>query len=109
MNNLKRYLSSLLLLIFLAPVSSAQFIYFPYYGKNKVLYEKFDWSHYQTDHFDIYYYVEDLQLLKNIADMAESAYQRISQDIKHQLSATIPLIYYKTSTDFQQTNLLPIA
>ncbi len=108
MNNLKRYLSSLLLLIFLAPVSSAQFIYFPYYGKNKVLYEKFDWSHYQTDHFDIYYYVEDLQLLKNIADMAESAYQRISRDIKHQLSATIPLIYYKTSTDFQQTNLFQL-
>lgn len=108
MKSHKRYISLLLLLLLLAPVSFAQFIYFPYYGKNKVLYEKFDWSHYQTDHFDIYYYAEDLQLLKNIAAMAESAYQRISQNIKHQLSATIPLIYYRTSTDFEQTNLFQL-
>lgn len=108
MKNRRRFLSFLLLFFLWVSISFAQFIYFPYYGKNKVLYEKFDWSHYKTDHFDIYYYVEDLQLLKNIAEMAESAYQTISHDIKHPLSATIPLIYYKTSTDFEQTNLFQL-
>ncbi len=108
MRNHIRFLSFLLIFFLWIPIGFAQFIYFPYYGKNKVLYESFDWSHYETDHFDIYYYVEDLQLLKNIAEMAESAYQRISHDIKHELSATIPLIYYKTSTDFEQTNLFQL-
>lgn len=108
MKNHTRYLSFFLLFLLCFPIGFAQFIYFPYYGKNKVLYEKFDWNHYQTDHFDIYYYVDDIQILKKVAEMAESAYLRISQDIKHQLSATIPLIYYKTSTDFEQTNLFQL-
>ena len=108
MKNHIKYFLFFLLFILWAKFSSAQFIYFPYYGKNKVLYEKFEWNHYQTNHFDIYYYVQDLQLLRNVAEMAESAYQRISQELKHQLSATVPLIYYKTSTDFEQTNLFQI-
>ncbi|MFQ6109294.1 MAG: hypothetical protein ACE5L7_07055 [Candidatus Aminicenantales bacterium] len=107
MKNHRRILL-LLFCFFWAKMSLAQFIYYPYYGKNKVLYEKFDWNHYKTDHFDIYYYVEDIHLLKNIADMAESAYLRISEEIKHQLSATVPLIYYKTFTDMEQTNLFQI-
>lgn len=108
MKNYIKYFSILLFSIIWVQFSSAQVIYYPYYGKNKVLYEKFDWSHYQTDHFDIYYYMQDIQILKNVAEMAESAYQRISQELKHQLSATVPLIYYKTSTDFEQTNLFQI-
>lgn len=87
----------------------SQIIYNPYYGKNKVIYEKFNWNHYKTDHFDIYYYVSDIQVLKNIADMAESAYQKISQDLKHPLSAPVPLIFYKTYTDFEQTNLFQVS
>lgn len=108
MKNYIKYFLFLLFFILWAHLSFAQFIYFPYYGKNKVLYEKFDWNHYQTSHFDIYYYVEDIQILKNVAEMAESAYQRISQGLKHQLSASVPLIYYTTSTDFEQTNLFQL-
>jgi len=108
MKNYIKYFLFLLFFILWAQLSFAQFIYFPYYGKNKVLYEKFDWNHYQTSHFDIYYYVEDIQILKNVAEMAESAYQRISQGLKHQLSASVPLIYYTTSTDFEQTNLFQL-
>lgn len=105
-----KFLSLFLIFSFLCiSMSSAQFMYFPYYGKNKVLYEKFDWSHYKTEHFDIHYYVDNLQILKNIAEMAESAYQRISEDLKHQLTAPVPLIYYMTYTDFEQTNLFQIS
>ncbi|MFP4081323.1 MAG: hypothetical protein ACLFVG_01050 [Candidatus Aminicenantes bacterium] len=107
MKNHLRYILYFLTVIFLVKLSFGQFIYFPYYGKNKVLYENFQWNHYQTDHFDVYYYMEDIQMLKKVAEMAESAYHRISHQIKHQLSASVPLIYYKTSTDFEQTNLFP--
>lgn len=87
---------------------SAQVIYFPYYGKSKVLYEKFDWNHYMTEHFDIYYYAQDVKVLKTVAALAESAYQKISHNIKHQLSARVPLLYYMSTTDFAQTNLAQI-
>jgi len=88
-----------------AQFAAAQYFYIPYYGKNKVIYENFKWDKYTTAHFDIYYYTKDLEMLQTLASYAESAYQKISRDIKHELSAAVPLIYYKTLTDFQQTNL----
>lgn len=93
--------------IFLATQGFAQYYSIPFYGKNKVQYTNFKWNTYKTDHFSIYYYVENPQILKYIAEMAESSYQRISSEIKHSLSTEVPLIYYKTYTDFEQTNLLP--
>lgn len=89
-------------------LSFSQMYYFPYYGKNKVLYSKFNWKVYKTDHFDIYYYADDTRDLKKIAALAESAYKSISEDIKHQLSASVPLLYYRTSTEFYQTNLFQL-
>jgi Tol biopolymer transport system component len=91
-----------------ASISFSQVVYFPYYGKNKVIYTKFDWKVYKTDHFDIFYYGDDERELKMIADLAESAYKSISEDIKHQLSASVPLLYYRTSTEFYQTNLFQL-
>jgi WD40 repeat protein len=103
-----KYIFFLFFLILCAPLSIAQTIYFPYYGKNKVLYEKFNWNSYKTEHFNIYYYTDSIKVLKNIAEMAESAYQKISTELKHPLSASVPLIFYKTSTDFEQTNLFQL-
>ena len=100
-----KHLLFILLFAVLATQAFAQMFYYPYYGKNKVIYSKFEWDSYKTDHFEIYYYTKNLQTLQTVADMAESAYQKISDKIKHQLSAPVPLIYYKTFTDFQQTNL----
>jgi hypothetical protein len=98
-----------LFFFFSLALSSAQEFYFPYYGKNKVIYGKFDWRSYKTDHFEIYFYLENIPMLKNIAGAAESAYQKISQTLKHQLSRPVPLIYYTTFTDFEQTNLFQIS
>ena len=94
-------------LFLLASLCFSQFIYIPYYGKNKVLYSKFHWRHYETEHFDIYYYTENAMDLKYIAEMAESAYQKISNELKHQLPKPIPIIFYSTHTDFEQTNIYP--
>ncbi len=96
------------ILLFLCVTQAfAQFYYIPYYGKNKVQYSDFNWKIYNSEHFKIYHYFDNPKLLKNIVEMAESAYLKISQEIKHSLSAEVPIIYYKTYTDFEQTNLLP--
>jgi len=108
MKHYLKYIFFLFFLILCAPLSIAQTMYFPYYGKNKVLYEKFNWNSYKTEHFNIYYYTDSLKVLKNIAEMAESAYQKISTELKHPLSSSVPLIFYKTSTDFEQTNLFQL-
>lgn len=104
----KKFIILLFLGLICVSLSFSQIIYFPYYGKNKVLYESFDWKVYKTDHFDIYYYTDNTRDLKKIADLAETAYKTISEDIKHQLSASVPLLYYRTSTDFYQTNLFQL-
>lgn len=103
-----KFLVFILFFCLMAHFAVAQFYYVPYYGKNKVIYDSFKWDKYTTAHFDIYYYTKDLGMLQKLASYAESAYQKISRDIKHELSAAVPLIYYKTLTDFQQTNLYSV-
>lgn len=80
----------------------------PYYGKNKVQYDRFDWKTYDTEHFTIYHYIDDLQTLREVAAAAENAYDRLSHLLKHTLSKRVPLIYYRTFTDFEQTNLFQV-
>lgn len=84
----------------------AQTAFVPYYGKNRVKYDKFEWHIYTTDHFEIYYYPEIEQHLERVSGYAESAYQQISADLKHDLAFKIPLVLYKTSSEFQQQNVI---
>ncbi|HQZ39870.1 MAG TPA: hypothetical protein PLH72_12605 [Vicinamibacterales bacterium] len=90
-----------------APSAEAQTSYIPYYGKNAIRYDKFDWHIYQTDHFEIYYYPEIEQHLERIASYAESAYQHVSSELKHDLAFKVPLILFSTSAEFWQQNVIP--
>jgi len=81
--------------------------YAPYYGKNRVKYDNFQWKIYTTDHFEIFYYPEIEQHLERVAGYAESAYQKISSDLKHDLAFKVPLVLFKTQSEFQQQNVLP--
>ena len=81
--------------------------FFPYWGKNRVKYDKFDWHIYQTDHFEIYYYPDVEDHLERIAGYAESAYQEISAKLRHDLAFIVPLIVFKTHSEFEQKNIFP--
>src|SRR5947207_16024938 len=94
-----------LLLALGATPAGAQFI--PYYGKNKVKYDEFAWRVYKSPHFEVYYYPEFEQHLARVVSYAESAYQKVSSDLKHEIGFHIPLILYKTHSEFEQTNLFP--
>jgi hypothetical protein len=85
----------------------AQTQFIPYYGKNRIKYDRFDWHIYATDHFEIYYYPELEQHLERVAGYAESAYQQISSDLKHDLAFKVPLILFKTWSEFAQQNIFP--
>ena len=68
----------------------AQTGYVPYYGKNRIRYDNFKWTIYTTDHFEIYYYPEIEQHLERVTSYAESAYQQVSSDLKHDLAFKVP-------------------
>ena len=74
----------------------AQTGYVPYYGKNRIRYDNFRWHIYTTDHFEIYYYPEIEQHLERVTSYAESAYQQVSSDLKHDLAFKVPLVLFKT-------------
>ncbi|MEW6363605.1 MAG: hypothetical protein AB1714_03080 [Acidobacteriota bacterium] len=78
-----------------------------YYGKNKVQYDVFHWDVYHSPHFDIYFYPEERMHLERMASFAESGYLKVSSDLKHQIPFAIPLIFYKTHSEFEQTHLFP--
>ena len=55
------------------------------------------WQIYTTDHFEIYYYPEIEPHLEKIAGYAESAYQHVSSELKHDLAFKVPLILFSTA------------
>ena len=81
--------------------------FIPFYGKNKVKYDKHDWQVYRSPHFDVYYYPEMEEELGRLVSYAESAYETISDELKHEIPFSIPLILYRTFSEFAQTNLSP--
>jgi hypothetical protein len=90
-----------------APPALAQTQFAPYYGKNAIRYDHFRWQTYQTDHFEIYFYDEIEPHLERMAGYAESAYQHISSELKHDLASKVPLILFQTSSEFYQQNVIP--
>jgi hypothetical protein len=105
-----RWLRPLLVLSVLGLVASArdasaQFI--PYYGKNKIKYDNFSWRVYKAPHFVVYYYPEFEQHLARLTSYLESGYLKISTGLKHEMPEPIPVIFYKTHSEFEETNLIP--
>jgi hypothetical protein len=86
---------------------SAQTDFVPYFGKNQIRYDTFNWQIYLTEHFEIYYYPEIVPHLEKIASYAESAYQHVSSELKHDLAFKVPLIFFSTASEFYQQNVIP--
>ena len=90
-----------------AAPAAAQTPYYPYFNKNQVRYDNFEWWTYETDHFTIYYYPAIEPHLERMAGYAESAYQHVSSELRHDLAHKVPLILFQTSSEFQQQNVIP--
>jgi hypothetical protein len=94
-------------LLFAAQNAAAQTQFAPYYGKNQIKYDNFDWQIYTTEHFEIFYYPEIDPHLEKVAGYAESAYQHVSSELKYDLAFKVPLILFSTSSEFFQQNVIP--
>ena len=101
----KRYSTYILLFIILfADITPAQFFFF---GRNKVHYEDFEWKIMSTDHFDIYYYGNMEEIAEIGAYYAEEMYDELKIEMNNVVTRRVPLIFYNTSLEFQQTNTTP--
>ena len=75
------------------------------FGKNKIAYDTFHWQIYHSTHFDVFYYDQEKPSLQKVVNFAESGYDDLSRKFNFQISKKIPLIYYATHSDFEQTNI----
>lgn len=90
-------LSAFLLVLLNVPAAQAQ-----YFGRNKVQWEAFDFKVLQTEHFDIYYYDQEADVVNDIARMSERWYARLSRVFNHSFRKK-PIVLYANSADFHQT------
>jgi Tol biopolymer transport system component len=77
-----------------------------YFGRNKVQYETFDFRVLRTTHFDVYFYPEEEQAIRDASRMAERWYARLSRVLEHEFEERQPLILYASHPHFQQTSAL---
>lgn len=90
----------LILLFFLISLNaSAQF------GQNKVMYDYFDFSIYNTPHFEIYNYLKNDTVLSNLGQLTERWYMRHFAIFNDSLENS-PIILYNNTTDFKQTTVI---
>lgn len=73
-----------------------------YFGRNKVQWENFDFKVLQTEHFDIYYYDQEADVIHDVARMSERWYARLSRLFNHEFRKK-PIVLYANAADFHQT------
>jgi Tol biopolymer transport system component len=88
-------------LLLLASTANAQ-----YFGRNKVQWEHFDFKILKTEHFDIYYYDREADVVNDIGRQAERWYARLSRVFNHSFTRK-PIVLYANPADFQQTTTTP--
>jgi WD40 repeat protein len=95
---LVRLSSMMLVLLLAASGGEAQ-----YFGRNKVEWEHFKFKVLKTEHFDIYYYDAEKDVVGDVGRMAERWYQRLSKVFFNHQFGRKPIVLYANSADFQQT------
>ncbi len=76
-----------------------------YFGRNKVQYERFNFSIMRTQHFDLYFYPAESLVTKDAGRMAERWYTRHSDSFRHTFDRK-SVVFYADQPDFQQTNVV---
>lgn len=74
-----------------------------YFGRNKVVWERFDFEILETEHFLIHYYPPEAEHAEYVARIAERWYTRLAEFFAHELSEKKSLVIYADHADFQQT------
>ena len=89
---------------FLTPgLSAAQYPY----GKNKVVYSNQKWKVLKTENVEVYYYPSEENLVAYAAQIVEETFLELSEYFELEFDRPLPLVFYSSHYDFQQTNIIP--
>ncbi len=75
------------------------------FGKNRVQWVNFQWTYYQFDRFDTYFYLNGKELATYTAQVAQSQLAGIEKHLETRLDEKIQFIIFNTLTDLKQSNL----
>src|SRR6202030_2428666 len=96
-DSMRKSVGVLFTVLLVASTANAQ-----YFGRNKVQWEHFNFKTLKTEHFDIYYYDREADVVNDIGRMAERWYARYSRVFNHSFTRK-PIVLYANAADFQQT------
>ena len=98
---MKRFLFLSFLFLLTAGALQAQ-----YFGRNKPRYEKQDFKVNDTEHFEIYEYLNNPEKVRELAAAAELWYSMHQAVLRDTFREKNPLIVYSDHAGFQQTNAI---
>jgi hypothetical protein len=75
------------------------------FGKSRVQYKEFNWTSYQYERFDTYYYREGKPLSHFVAKSAHQKLKEIQKQLSFLLEKRIQFVIYNTFSDFKQSNI----
>ncbi len=92
---------ALLFILFFSQFASAQ-----YFGQNKPKYKAFDFGIVQSEHFDLYHYLENEEVVNDLVQKSEQWHAMHQAILLDTFAGKNPIILYNNHPDFQQTNTI---
>jgi Tol biopolymer transport system component len=77
-----------------------------YFGQNKPGYEVFHFKVVETPNFEIYHYLDNPEVVKELANFSEQWYRMHQAVFQDTFLVKNPMIFYNDHADFQQTNAI---
>jgi hypothetical protein len=77
------------------------------FGKNRVQYHRQfdDWLHYESPHFDTYWYGDARNVAQAALQFAEYDFEAIQKLLEHQMTARIEVLVFIDLSDLKQSNI----
>jgi hypothetical protein len=75
------------------------------FGKNRVKYEKFFWTYYSYDRYDVYFYEEGKELANYVSKAAKKQITAIEKLFDYAVDDRFQFIIYNKHSDFKQSNI----
>lgn len=75
------------------------------FGQNRVQFHGFEWSFYETDHFNVYFYIGNQDIGKFVILDAEKELKELSNMLDIQVKSKIDILVYTDITDANMSNV----
>ncbi len=75
------------------------------FGKNRVQFSDYLWSHYKYEQFNIFFYEEGRNLANYVARSAHLQLKELELQFEHQLSSKIQFVIYNTQNQSRESNI----